>query len=136
MKLATARAEVMTIFEEVLHAVEPEKLIRQSLKLDHDRLLIDDREVEINGGAKIVLLGVGKSAVGMARGVEAVLGDRLDHGLVVTKQGLGHHGAALTRTNIRETSHPVPDESSVSAGEALLQQAESLGELDLAIVVV
>lgn len=136
MDLAAARADVTTIFDEVLRAVDPEKLVRQSVKLVRDRLLIDDQQVELSAGGNVVLLGVGKSAVGMARGVEAVLGDRLDHGLVVTKRGLGLKGAALARTTIIESSHPIPDESSVAAAEELLRQAQSLGEGDLAIVVV
>ena len=56
----------------------------------------------------------------MARAAEAVLGERLIRGLVVTKDG---HGGELRACELLETGHPVPDERSAAAGRRWLEIA-------------
>jgi hydroxypyruvate reductase len=136
VELELARADVDAIFQEVLRALDPAALVQKSVSVDGRVVHAGDARYEIPADGRIVVLGAGKSAVGMARGVEAVFGDRLANGLVVTKRGLGGDVHGLGRTEVRESSHPVPDETSVTAGEELLRRAHSLEEDDLAIVVI
>ncbi len=74
------------------------------------------------GGAPSHALAIGKAAAYMMAGAFEVLGERLRAGLVVTKHG---HAppllppAAPVRT--LEASHPVPDETSLAAGEAVVE---------------
>lgn len=136
MELERARYDVIAIFNEVLRALDPATRVRMAISVEGTTVKIADARYELSAGGRIVVLGVGKSAVGMARGAEASLGSRLSDGLVVTKRGLGNKDNTLRHTTIRESSHPVPDESSVEAGEELLRWAEALGDHDLAIVVI
>ncbi|MBA1149376.1 DUF4147 domain-containing protein, partial [Ectothiorhodospiraceae bacterium WFHF3C12] len=68
-------------------------------------------------GEAIAILAVGKAAAAMSRGALGVLGERVSRGLVVCPRG---YAGDLDAENIRvlESSHPVPDASSVVAGEA------------------
>ena len=136
MNFKQARNHVAQIFRHVLNAVDPERLTANAIALDGDSLVIHGTRHLLHPGGRIVLLGVGKSSVGMARGVESVLGSRLDHGLVVTKRGLASQASSLDRTRVIEASHPVPDQSSVDAGVRLLEEARGLMADDIAIVVV
>ncbi len=136
MNLERARADVEQIFRDVIRSVDPERLVRDALSVDGDAVIVNEVRHEVGHDGRLVLLGVGKSAIGMARGVEQVLGDRLDHGLIVTKRGLAIANPRLARTQVLEASHPVPDESSVVAGRRLLEEASKLAESDLALVVV
>lgn len=112
------RADALAIGRAALRAVDPEARARAALRVPEP----------VTG--RIVLLGAGKAAAAMAAGVEAALGDRLDHGVVVVKDG---HGRPLRRTEVLEASHPVPDARSVAAGERLLAEARALGPDDLLI---
>ncbi len=65
--------------------------------------------------AAVHLVALGKVACAMARGAVEALGAKIESGLVVTKRG---HAEALPWL-VLEAGHPIPDESSLAAGEAL-----------------
>jgi glycerate 2-kinase len=68
------------------------------------------------------LAAVGKAAIHMAAGALDVIGDRVESALVITKRGydepLFQNKDAV---RVMESSHPVPDVSSLAAGAALHQ---------------
>lgn len=66
----------------------------------------------------------------MAQGVEAVLGERLTGGVVTVKYG---HLAPLTRVEIRQAGHPLPDIAGVQGAEAMIQLARQAGTDDLVL---
>lgn len=64
---------------------------------------------------------VGKAAAYMVAGAFDVLGERIEHALVVTKRG--HAGDVLDPgwpVDVVESSHPVPDETCLAAGRVLV----------------
>ncbi|AXQ95819.1 glycerate kinase [Cereibacter azotoformans] len=85
---------------------------------------------------RILVLGAGKAAVGMARAVEEHYADfpRLS-GLVITRHGQGGDGS-LRRIALREAAHPVPDAAGIAATAELLALTEGLGPDDLVIAVI
>lgn len=69
------------------------------------------------------VIAIGKAAVEMAAAVEDMLGDALVRGIAVTKTP---RSIRLARTSVVLGSHPVPDERSLIAGEAVLSFARSI----------
>ena len=82
-------------------------------------------------GGRLLVLGAGKAAASMAKGLEIVLAERIDSGLVVVKHG---HGEALRRLPVIEASHPLPAADSEQAARRLLFLARGLAAEDCAIV--
>ena len=80
-------------------------------------------------GGRVVVVGAGKSAASMAAALEAVWPGA--EGVVVTRYG---HEAPTARIRVMLASHPVPDEGSVAAGEAMLAAVRGLGPEDLVLV--
>lgn len=78
------------------------------------------------------MVGGGKASVPMAAAVEQLLKTRVDGGLVVTRYG---HGGALSRIEVVEAGHPIPDRSGLSAGQRVLDLLKKAGERDLVIAV-
>jgi len=75
----------------------------------------------------IVVLG--KAADAMARGALAILGDKIESGLVITKHDhLGDQLRATPRLECIEAGHPVPDEHSLRAGARLHDFVQALPE--------
>jgi len=58
------------------------------------------------GRGRILVTGAGKAAASLARGLEAVLGERIDSGAVLVKHD---HGQDLRHIKVLEGGHPVPD---------------------------
>jgi glycerate 2-kinase len=77
------------------------------------------REESLTGPVR--LIAIGKAAPAMALGAIDVLGPRIADGLVVTRRGLRRPELDGRDAWLQlEAGHPVPDESSLAAGEALL----------------
>ncbi len=82
--------------------------------------------------ARCFLVGLGKAAEGMTRGAAQALQD-YETALVVTKQNISTPPARFT---VIEAGHPVPDERSIAAGEAVLKFVSRLEPQDLLICLI
>lgn len=72
------------------------------------------------------VVAIGKAAAAMARGAQRVLGQQLVRGLVITKHGHSDPALAPDRFIQLESAHPVPDETSLVAGQTLLHFLDDL----------
>ena len=81
---------------------------------------------------RTVVVGMGKAAAAMAEAVEAHWHGPLE-GVVVVPPGAGR---ALRHVRVMEGSHPVPDERSVAAGNALLAAVSNLRPTDLVLALI
>jgi glycerate 2-kinase len=75
----------------------------------------------------LALIAIGKAATHMAAGAFEVLGAHISHALLITK--LGHLDKQLLQgrsITCLEAAHPVPDDSSIAAGQALLDLIENI----------
>lgn len=133
MTLDRLKLALNQLYSSALEAVDPEKAVANFLRRDRDKLWLDDRSYDLNELRKIFLVGTGKAGVPMARAVEQILGDRLEGGIVVVKDG---HGGGLEKTQVLETNHPEPDERGVRAAGQILDFLEkNLCPQDLLFVV-
>ncbi|MDZ7663251.1 glycerate kinase type-2 family protein [Thiohalophilus sp.] len=73
----------------------------------------------------VALLACGKAAPAMARGAAAVLGQRVEHALLVTKHGYREPGLPA-HWQCLEAGHPLPDEASLQAGQRVLEFVAAL----------
>ena len=109
----SVRDKLLTLYAAALDAVEGRNCVRNYLR--NNPL----------PGKPVVLLGMGKAAVAMAAGACDVLGEQVVDGLVVTKEG--HANDSLPAClRVLEASHPVPDERSLLAGQAVIELVSEL----------
>ncbi len=81
---------------------------------------------------RTVVVGMGKAAAAMAEAVEAHWRGPLS-GVVVVPPGAGR---SLRHIRVMEGTHPVPDEHSVAAGNALLAAVSNLRSSDLVLALI
>lgn len=124
----------MRLIRAALAAVDPERLVRESLRLEAGRLLVDGSEYSLSSIDRIFILGAGKAGGPMALAAEAVLGDLIFAGIVVVKEGYGVEG--LKRIDLREAAHPIPDGRAAGAARELLDMAAGAGDRDLVICLI
>ncbi len=130
MKAAQApRAILEGLLAAALERVDPAAALRRCVDRSGDRLTLAGREVPEDG--RLVVLAAGKAAAAMAAALEEVAADRIDRGLVVTKDG---HGTGLSKLTLRYGSHPVPDQRSEAAAREAIALVESAAPEELLVV--
>ncbi len=111
------------------HKENAEKIFRQSLDLHNPSGIvsrfIDSHKDIFEGDSRIDLVASGKCGLTMARGALAVLGDRIESGLIITNASGGEIRAGI---KVIRSSHPVPDEKSVEAARELIEFTSTGGE--------
>lgn len=137
------REPVLAMLEAGLKASDPLNNLRGMMRLEGKRLIINPNLVEIDPLKKgklekreynlsdfknIYVIGVGKAAQRMSRGVEEVLGDRITDGQVNFKKGEEEY---LEIINGTPSGHPRADENSVEGAKRIMEIARMAGKYDL-----
>ena len=132
------RQHALEIFWAAVAAAEPARAVRQHLSLDGDALVVRGVQgasrvsLPVPGRGRVLVVGAGKGSAPMARALEELLGERIAAGVVCVKDG---HGCPLERVQLREASHPVPDQRGVEAGAEILELVAGAGPDDLVLAV-
>jgi hydroxypyruvate reductase len=110
---------------EALDAVDPQRAVAGALSRRGETLRVGELALDRSHYERILVLGFGKAAAGMARGLLAPLrGWRVEGALVVPER------EALPPFEVLEGSHPLPDRRSLAAGRRLLELAAGAGPRD------
>ena len=137
------KEDAREIFLAGVKRVDPGRLLGLALEFKGDMVSVHHATgsfyYDISTYAHIVVAGMGKASAVLAKGLENLLGSRIDCGFVVTR---ALSGIVCERIELAEGGHPVPDERSVAAGRSMLSLAkkvrdyENAGEKTLVIVLV
>lgn len=120
----------VSIYGDVLDAVRADRLVEQFVTLEDGVLITQGEPYDLRHFDRIFVAAVGKASIEMARAVEQILGDRISGGVAITRKG---YAAPLERLEVFEAAHPIPDETSLRAGEEMLRLAEKVEEGDLVL---
>jgi len=129
----TSKEIALTLFKEALKASDPYEGVRNALRLERDKLVVQDLKLQLGAGRKIYVIAFGKAACSMTKAVEDVLGDLISGGVAVTKYG---YALPLRRVRVIEAGHPVPDENSLRGALQILRLAERVREEDIVLVLI
>lgn len=127
------QAQIDAILRAALVAVDPARAVQSALTRTDDTLSVGDRRYALDQFKHIYVIGAGKAAVPMTQAVEALLGNRITAGLVVTKHD---HGGPTQSVEVVEAGHPVPDQTGADAGRRILKIAAHAGADDLVIALI
>jgi glycerate 2-kinase len=116
------RSSALTILDAALKAADPREVCREwGLTQFHAPV-----------GCTWVI-GAGKASATMAQGLEETIGSQIAGGLINVKYG---HTAPLTRIELNECGHPVPDEAGVDGAKRIASIARNAGADDLVICLI
>ncbi len=103
----------------------------------HETVRLRDGGIEIAGsfhplppGRKLFVLGGGKATLPVAQALEEVLGERIDAGVIVLRQG---ESAATRRLEVLHADHPLPSGASVRAANRVVELAAQAEAGDLVV---
>lgn len=125
--------DARAVFQAGLEAVEPRAAVLRHVSVHAGELRVADARYDLNGFDGVYVVGMGKASAVMAAALEELLGDRVRGGVVSTKHG---HGVPTRRVQVREASHPVPDEDGVRAADEVAALLAATGPRDLVFCVI
>ncbi len=82
---------------------------------------------------RIVVIGAGKAAAAMAKVVELHYAEQPLSGVVVTRYG---HQLTCQRIKVMQAAHPVPDQASINASRAILNELADLQPNDMVLCLI
>lgn len=147
MNATDIRDDAEAIWTAAMRAVQPERLVAARLSLQgagqavcNDGLPLDP-PVQLDAVDRIVVVGAGKAAAGMAAGIERLLGPEglARHrvkGLVSVPAGCGRHLAVVEVRETRPATANLPTPAVVQATHEILAMVSHLGPRDLVIALV
>ncbi len=121
-----------TLIQGSLEAADPGTAMKQLIIRKDQTLRVNSIHYDLAKFHRIVCVGAGKASGHMARILEQILGEYLEGGLVIVKDG---YVTSTKKVSVVEASHPLPDSRGVRATKYILSIVESLTKQDLLIVV-
>jgi glycerate-2-kinase len=112
-----------------VEAVAPKQVLKEALGAPGGAFQLLGEALP--AGVGVVGLAIGKAACAMARELTRTAGPLLRRGLAITKQG---HSFPVDGWEVREASHPVPDDRSAAAGLGALSFVKSAKGSDVLVV--
>lgn len=126
--------QVARILRAALAAADPAQAVENALEWSGDQLTFAGQTFTITG--RVRLIGAGKAAQAMARGAMAVLGERVDDGVLITKHLEPENGGLPDKIRVLQGGHPVPTTESMSSAQALVDFLQSGTDQDLVICLI
>lgn len=127
------REDARDIFYAGLKAVDPAEAMRKYMQRTGNLLRIGDKTYDLEKIRRVLVVGTGKAGFPMAKAVEEILKERISAGIVIVKSG---YGGRLSRVQIKEASHPIPDENGVKGAKKIASLVEETEENDLVICII
>jgi glycerate 2-kinase len=124
------REPLMDIFNAALAAVDPYRAVIRALRVENNIVFAGGNAYRLDAFDRIIVVGAGKAAAGMAGAVEDVLGEVINGGVIVVKYG---HAGTLKRIEQIEAAHPIPDEAGVQGTQRIIDLVRRADERTLVI---
>jgi len=114
-----------------IEAAHPRNVVRRTVGLEGEALVVDGERYDLEPFERVLVVGGGKAAAGVADALEAVLGDRIDAGAIVT-----YDPNAGDRIDHLPGDHPVPSRQGVESTRQIHDLLADADERTLVLAVV
>jgi glycerate-2-kinase len=129
--MAEVRALALRVAAAGLEACDVRRATAEVVALTENGIAIHGREYALEPDARVIVVGSGKATLAIASTLEEILGDRLEGGAVVVRNGAD--AIALDRIEVLLADHPLPTERSEAAARRVMELVDGLRPGDLAI---
>jgi hydroxypyruvate reductase len=122
------------IRQATMEVADPAAAVAHNLHLDEDQLVAGSHRITLKAGSRIFLVALGKASPAMCLAAANLLGGRLTAGIAAIPDS---HGGTMPK-HIRgfPAGHPLPDEGSLAAGQAVAELLSVTTTNDVVIVLI
>ncbi|WP_247729386.1 glycerate kinase type-2 family protein [Halovivax limisalsi] len=131
-----AHEVALDCLEAGIAAARPARLVSEAVTAEAETLRVGDSTYDLSRFDRLLLLGGGKAADGLARALADALGDRIDGGSIVTTPKPEDGLDSPATVDVADGTHPVPSEANVAATRRILSLAREAGERTLVVAIV
>ena len=129
-----ARKAALEALESALEAVNPKAIVESRLIVEGKTLKIGKREFDLKKFKHVFVVGGGKASGKMAEALESALGDKITRGIVNVPYD--SEPCKTQRIELRNASHPIPDQAGVKGTQEMLGLVSQAEEDDLIICLI
>ncbi len=126
--------------EKSIRAVQPQNLIDKAIKIQDNRLIIQNDEYDLKKFKKISIIGGGKATAEMAFSLEKILLDYSDityEGIInIPKDTVNSEILKMSKIKINYAAHPVPDKNGVKGTKLMIEIVQTSDKDDLIICLI
>ena len=113
------RTAALDIFQHVMRAVDARVAVRRAISIDGKTLRVFTDEFNL-AERPIYVVGAGKAALSMSLGLNDVLGDRIERGVISTTHAATNESLPTSHA-VFYGGHPLPNQESLRAAEAAFE---------------
>jgi glycerate 2-kinase len=126
------------ILAAALEAVDPAAAVHRHLRRQGNRLEVNGESFDLGQYQRVFMVGAGKAGAPMAQAVFESLGEGLDGGLVIVKEGYGPDNDYLAAKGVEicEAGHPIPDERGRQGTLRIIKLLRKVTADDLVVCVI
>ncbi|MFW9946417.1 MAG: glycerate kinase [Candidatus Odinarchaeota archaeon] len=129
----------LNCLENALNAVKPENLMRKSIKIQDDKLIIKDDVFNLKDYDKIYIIGGGKASAEMAYTLEQIISNYSFNyeGIINVPEGLEIKQFGISKKiMLNLATHPIPNENGVKGTKKMLELIKETTNKDLLICLI
>jgi len=129
----------LNCLEKALSAVKPENLMRKSIKIQDDKLIIKNDVFNLKEYNKIYIIGGGKASAEMAYTLEEIMfNSPINYeGIINVPEGLEiKHSETTKKIELNFATHPIPNENGVNGIKKMLEIIKRSSRKDLIICLI
>ena len=131
IEITPERKLVLDVAEAGLNAIDTDTVIREFVKLDGNALTVKDQTFDLSKYKRVLVLGFGKASGKAAATLDAILGDRITDGVVISlKKTECNHIKTFVGT------HPLPSLENLQVAEQMAELIKNVSADDLVICLV
>ncbi len=127
------RESYRSVLDSALDAVNPAILITKHVSIHNNTLKIREHYFDLSEFEKIYMIGIGKGAPGLYKGLMEILGENISKGIIISGENFKPDSEKIFSF---KGDHPVPGENSLRAAEELKDFVSNINKKDLVITLV
>lgn len=129
---------ICRVLSAAIHNADAGLSIKNKVSLNANILKVDNQTFDLNTYLRIFVLGVGKAAVPMAKALLEIMENRINFGVVITKDGYTGTESSFEQKHIEliQAGHPIPDLRNLAASSRLITFTQNLTSQDLVICLI
>lgn len=113
-----------------------ENIIKNKIRLLDGQLLIKGVRLDLKRYRNLYIIGFGKASGEMAKGIEEILSDYIDDGVIIVPHELVNKYSGLEKIRVYGGKHPYPTSMNLESTRKLLKLVDSLRKDDLVICLI
>jgi glycerate-2-kinase len=130
----------LEVLETAIRAVEPSKLIQNSVKVIDGKLNIQEDKFDLNKFNNIFIIGGGKASAQMSLALEEILKKQPKmkyEGFINIPEGQKvRNYTSLSKIKMNRASHPIPNDKGLTGTKEMMKIVENASKSDLIICVI